>query len=80
MQCSRVRTVSSVARVLFVTIDAIYSVVVNRTARKHGGFVALSNLKASGLLLFTDQAYVQQTRPDQLTDTTKSQYVLIASA
>ena len=64
MQCSRVRTVSSVARVLFVIINSVYSILVDRTARKHGGFVALSDLKASSLLLFTDQAYVQQTHPD----------------
>lgn len=53
--------VSSIAHVLFVVINSIYSVFVNRTARKHGGFVALFDLKASSLLLFTDQAYVQQS-------------------
>lgn len=33
------------------------------TARNYGGFVALSDLKANTLLLFTNQAYVQRTHP-----------------
>ena len=59
MQGINAHTVSSIAHVLFVIPNYIYSIPVDRTARKHGGYVALSDLKANSLLLFIDQAYVR---------------------
>ena len=61
MECVHTYTVSRIAHVPFVVANPTYSIIVNRTARKHGEFVALSTLEARGLLLFTNQAPFHQS-------------------